>query len=58
MFALGEGFLVLLAARRELPEKLYDVARLEGARGRAMFRRVTLPLLAPALSVLSCGTSS
>lgn len=53
VFALGEGFLVLLAARRELPPALYDVARLEGARGPALFRRVTLPLLTPVLALLS-----
>lgn len=50
--ALGEGFLVLLAARRELPEAVYDVARLEGASGGAVFQRVTLPLLAPVLGFL------
>ena len=52
-FALGEGFLVTLAARREVPEVLYDVARLEGARGPGLFRRVTLPMLAPVLGLLS-----
>lgn len=53
VFALGEGFLVLLAARRELPVVLEDVARLEGARGFGVFRRVTLPLLTPVLGLLS-----
>ena len=53
VFALGEGFLVLLAARREVPPVLYDVARLEGARGAGLFRRVTLPLLTPVLALLS-----
>jgi multiple sugar transport system permease protein len=53
VFALGEGFLVTLAARREVPEVLYDVARLEGAGGAGLFRRVTLPMLAPVLGLLS-----
>lgn len=53
VLSLGEGFLVLLAARRELPEQLYDVARLEGARGLGLFRRVTLPAMAPVLGLLS-----
>lgn len=53
VFALGEGFLVTLAARRELPEVLYDVARTEGAGGWAAFRRVTLPGLAPVLGLLA-----
>ena len=51
-FALGEGFLVLLAARRELPVTVYEAAKLEGAGPWATFQRVTLPLLTPALSVL------
>lgn len=53
VFAVGEGFLVTLAARREVPEVLYDVARLEGARGVGLFRRVTLPMLTPVLGLLS-----
>lgn len=52
-FALGEGFLILLAARRELPGAVYDAARLEGAGPWALFRRLTLPLLLPALSLLA-----
>jgi len=50
--AMGEGFLVLLAARRELPAALYDAARVEGAGPWAAFRRVTLPLLTPVLAFL------
>lgn len=53
VFALGEGFLVTLAARRELPSVLYDVARTEGAGPWATFRRVTLPLLTPVLGLLA-----
>lgn len=53
VFALGEGFLVTLAARREVPPVLYDVARLEGAGPVGQFRRVTLPMLAPVLGLLS-----
>lgn len=53
VFALGEGFLVTLAARRELPDELYDAARVEGARPLMRFRRITLPLLAPVLLLLA-----
>ena len=53
VFALGEGFLVTLAARRELPEQLYAAARVEGAGPLARFRRLTLPLLAPVLLLLA-----
>lgn len=52
VLALGEGFLVVLAARRELPGQVFDVARLEGAGPWQTFRRVTLPLLAPVLAFL------
>ena len=30
-FAIGEGFVIALAVRRELPEELYELARVEGA---------------------------
>lgn len=53
VLALGEGFLVTLAARRELPENLYDLARCEGAGPWTLLRRVTLPLLAPVLALVS-----
>jgi len=53
VLAVGEGFLVTLAARRELPEALYDVARTEGAGAFGCFRRVTLPMLAPVLGLVA-----
>jgi multiple sugar transport system permease protein len=53
VFGLGEGFLVTLAARREVPEELYDLARVEGAGPLDRLRRVTLPLLAPVLLLLA-----
>jgi multiple sugar transport system permease protein len=52
-FALGEGFLVTLAARREIPQTLYDTAQVEGARGLRRFQLVTLPTLAPVLVLLT-----
>ena len=51
-FALGEGFLVMIAARREISSTLYEAARVEGARAFAQFRRVTLPIVAPTLALL------
>jgi len=53
VFALGEGFLVTLAARRELPPELDELARVEGASAWQRLRRVTLPLLAPVLLLLA-----
>jgi multiple sugar transport system permease protein len=55
MFALqvGESFVVALAARRAIPERLYEVAAVESARPSYVLRRVTLPLMAPLLGLLA-----
>ena len=53
-FAIGEGFVIALAVRRELPRELYDLARTEGSGAVHTFRRVTLPLMAPTISLLTC----
>ena len=47
LFTIGEGFLVALATRQSLPRELYELASLESARPLYVFRRVTLPLMAP-----------
>ncbi len=52
-FTVGEAFIVALAARQELPEELYAVARLEGAGAWFVLRTVTLPLMAPVLALLA-----
>jgi multiple sugar transport system permease protein len=52
-FTIGEAFIVALAARQELPEDMYEVARLEGARASFVLRTVTLPLMAPVLLLLA-----
>jgi multiple sugar transport system permease protein len=52
-FTIGEGFVIALAARQELPGELYDVARMEGSSPRHTLRRVTLPLMAPVLGLLA-----
>lgn len=46
-FQLGEGFIVLLAGLREIPDELYAAAAIDGAGVWRTFRTVTLPLLAP-----------
>jgi multiple sugar transport system permease protein len=43
-------FLLLLAALAAMPAGIHEAARLDGAGAWARFRRVTLPLLAPALA--------
>jgi len=52
LFTIGETFIILLAVRRALPPELYELAALEDATGWDVFRRVTLPLMAPALGLL------
>lgn len=50
---LGEGFLIVLAVRRSIPGELYELASIETRSSWEMFRRITLPLLAPALLLLA-----
>jgi multiple sugar transport system permease protein len=52
LFTIGEGFVVLLVTRQGLPTELYDLAALEDATAWGVFRRVTLPLMAPILLLL------
>ena len=42
-------FTILYAARLALPGDVYEAARIDGATGWQAFRRVTLPLMAPAM---------
>ncbi len=53
LLPVGEGFLVVLAARRSLDPTLYEAARLDGASPRQQLRHVTLPQLAPLLVLLA-----
>ncbi|MEX2459180.1 MAG: sugar ABC transporter permease [Actinomycetota bacterium] len=52
LFQIGEGFLVAMATRQEIPGELYELARVEGAKPWHVFRRVTLPMMAPTLVLL------
>ena len=52
LFTIGEGFVVLLVTRQGLPAELYDLAALEDATAWSVFRRITLPLMAPILLLL------
>jgi multiple sugar transport system permease protein len=44
-------FIILYAARLAIPSDLYEAARIDGATAWQAFRRVTLPLLGPAIVV-------
>ncbi len=52
LFTIGESFVVLLTARQSLPGEVYELAEVEDATGWDVFRRITLPLLAPVLILL------
>jgi multiple sugar transport system permease protein len=54
LFTIGEGFVVLLVTRQGLPQELYELAALEDATAWSIFRRITLPLMAPVLLLLLC----
>jgi multiple sugar transport system permease protein len=43
--------LLLLAGLQGIPEQLYDAAKVDGASAWQRFRRITLPLLTPAIAV-------
>jgi multiple sugar transport system permease protein len=54
LFTIGEGFVVLLVVRQGLPGELYELAAVEGAGALSIFRRLTLPLMAPVVVLLFC----
>jgi multiple sugar transport system permease protein len=52
LFQLGEGFVLALAARLQVPAELYEAAFVEGLGTFRTFGRVTVPLMLPALALL------
>jgi sn-glycerol 3-phosphate transport system permease protein len=54
---LGYNVLVLSAGLQAIPDEVYEAARLDGARGLALLRAVTLPLLTPSLFFLLVVTT-
>ncbi len=53
LFTIGEGFVLLLVARRAVPNDLYELAALEDATWWDVFRRITLPLMLPVIVLLA-----
>jgi multiple sugar transport system permease protein len=51
-FQLGEGVLIALIARSQVPEELHEIAAINGAGRWSRFVRVTLPIMAPALLLI------
>jgi len=47
--AIGFSTILLTAGLQDIPQELYEAARIDGASGWATFRHITLPLLSPVL---------
>ena len=52
-FQIGEAFVVALAARRMISPSLYEAAAVDGAGTWFTLKRVTIPLMAPVISLLA-----
>ena len=48
-WTVGFNFVILLAARQSVPERLYEAARLDGASSWNAFKDITIPQMRPAL---------
>jgi multiple sugar transport system permease protein len=46
---IGWNMIIFLAALQDVPEDLYDAARIDGAGGLSIFRHITLPIISPAI---------
>lgn len=49
LWAVGSNVVIYLAALRNVPERLYEAAAMDGASPWRRFRDVTLPMISPAL---------
>jgi len=54
----GYNMIILLAALQSIPADLYEAARVDGANFAQQFRHITLPMLRPALLLVSIITVS
>ena len=57
VWQLGEGFLIALVARRQVPRELLELASINGAGRWGRFARVSLPIMAPALALVAIRDS-
>lgn len=49
LWGAGGGTVILLAALKNVPNELYEAARIDGAGSWARFRHITIPMVSPAL---------
>jgi multiple sugar transport system permease protein len=52
----GYNMIILLAALQNIPEDLYEAARIDGASRWQLFRHITIPGIAPVLLLVSILT--
>lgn len=50
--AIGYCAIIYLAGLQSIPQDMYEAAEIEGARGFSLFRRITLPMLMPAVTIV------
>jgi ABC-type sugar transport system permease subunit len=55
---IGYWMLIYLAALQSIPESLYESARIDGAGGFHQFLHITLPMLAPAMTICIIGITT
>lgn len=55
---IGYWMLIYLAALQSIPGDLYEAARVDGASPIRQFRHITLPLLAPAMTICIVGITT
>jgi ABC-type sugar transport system permease subunit len=55
---IGYWMLIYLAALQSIPGDLYEAADIDGAGGFMKFRHITLPMLAPALTICIVGITT
>jgi multiple sugar transport system permease protein len=54
----GYNMIIFLAGLQNIPEELYEAARIDGASTGRQFRHVTLPMLAPIVLLVSILTTA
>ncbi|HEX2623351.1 MAG TPA: sugar ABC transporter permease, partial [Phototrophicaceae bacterium] len=49
LWGLGNALLITVAAMRGIPTELFEAAKVDGAGGLTVFRRITIPLISPVI---------
>jgi multiple sugar transport system permease protein len=55
-WTVNTNMIIFLAALQDIPEEIYDAAKVDGAGPFARFRHITLPLLRPAMALVTALT--